>query len=79
MYVESACAETTRLVFNVTAKQNQQKISFAYSEGVISETRDIMAEMGRWINAEWISFRRYTRNLYDLLKASLLHLTLLYG
>ena len=35
---------------------------------------NLPAEIGRRISAGWMSFRRYTRELYDRPKESLLHL-----
>ena len=67
-------APATPIMFNSTGQQYRQTTSFAYLGGAVTETPNISAEIDRRIRAGWMSFERYTRELYDRPKASLLHL-----
>ena len=57
-------AQTTQIVFNATGQLG----------GAVTETPNLSDEIDQWIRAGWMSFRCYTRELYDHPKASLLHL-----
>ena len=47
-------------------------------EGTVTETPNrLSAEIDRQVCAEWMSFRRYSQELHDYPKASLLHLKVL--
>ena len=73
MYVPIPRASAmTQITFDATGKQYCQTISFAYWEGVVTKTSNLSVVNGRRIRAEWISFRRHTRVLYDRPKESLL-------
>ena len=65
-------APATRTVFDATRKQYRQTTLFAYLGGTINETPNLSAKIDRWIRAGWVSFRRYTRELHNSLKAKLL-------
>ena len=52
----------------------RQTASFAYLGGAVTEISNVSDEIDRRIRAGWRSFRRYTQELYDRPKASLLHL-----
>ena len=58
-------ASATDIVFNTTGQQYRQTTSFT------SETSNLSDEINRWIHAGWMSFKRYTRELYDRPKVSL--------
>ena len=67
-------APATKIVFNATGKQYCQTTSFTYLGGTMTETLNLSDEIDRRIRAGWMSFKRYTRELYDRPKASLLPL-----
>ena len=67
-------APPTQIVFNAAGKQYHQTTSFAYLGGAVTKTPNLSDEIDRRILAGWMKFRRYTRELYDRSKASLLHL-----
>ena len=90
MYMPIPRTPATKIVFNATGQQYRQTTSFTYLGGTVTETRNLSDEIDRWIRAGWMGFKRYTRELYDRPKASLLPLkarmvrsevveTLLYG
>ena len=64
--------KATKKVFNATGKQYRQTISFTYLGGKVTETPNLADEIDRRIHARWMGFKRYTRELYDRPKASLL-------
>ena len=57
-----------------TGQQYRQTTSFTSSGGAVTKTPNLSDEIDRRIRAGWMSFRRYTRELYDRPKTSLLHL-----
>ena len=57
-----------------TGKQYRPTTSFTYLGGTVTETPNLSDEIDRRIRAGWMSFKRYKRELYDRLKASLLPL-----
>ena len=65
-------APATQIVFNGTGKQNHQRTPFIYLGGAATETPTLLDEIERRIIARWMSFRCYTRELYDRAKAHLL-------
>ena len=66
-------APSTQIVFNATGQQYRQKTSFTYLGGTVTETPNLSDAIDRRIRAgKMMSFRRYTRELYDRPKASLL-------
>ena len=67
-------APATQIVFNATRQQYRQTTSFTYLGSAVTETPNLPDEIDRWIRAGWMRFRRYTRELNDRPKASLLHL-----
>ena len=67
-------AAATKIVFNATGQQYRQTTSFGYLGGTVTETPNLSDEIDRRIRAGWMSFKRYTRELYDCPKASLLPL-----
>ena len=67
-------APATQIVFNAMGQQYCQTTSFAYLGGAVTETPKLSAEIDRRIRSGWMSFRRYTPELYDRSKESLLHL-----
>ena len=67
-------ASATKIVFDATGQQYRQTTSFAYLGGTVTETPNLSDEIDRRIRAGWIGFKRYTRELYDRPKASLLPL-----
>ena len=67
-------APATEIVLNATGQQYRQITSFTYLGGTLTETPNLSDEIDRWIRAGWMSFKRYTRELYDRPKASLLPL-----
>ena len=67
-------APATKIVFNATGKQYRQTTSFTYLGGTVTETPDLSDEIDRRIRSGWISFKRYTRELYDRPKACMLPL-----
>ena len=67
-------APATKIVFNATGQQYRQTTSFTYLGGTVSETPNLSDEIDQRIRAGWIGFKRYTRELYDRPKASLLPL-----
>ena len=80
----------TKIVFNATGQQYCQTTSFIYFGGTVTETPNLSDEIDRRIRAGWMGLKRYTQELYDRPKASLLPLkarmvrsevveTLLYG
>ena len=78
---ESVCmpiphAPAAQILFNATGPdQHRQTTSFTnYLRGAVTETPNLSDEIGRRIRAGWMSFRCYTRELYDRPKASILHL-----
>ena len=82
MCVSTPHAPAMQTVFNATGQHYRQTTYFIYSGSTATETPNLSAEIGRWIRAGWMSFRRYKRELYDRPKArqvksgvtSLLHL-----
>ena len=76
---ETMCMPTplvpaTKIAFNATGKQYRQTTSFIYFGGIVTETPNLSEEIDRRIRAGWMGFKRYTPELYDPLKASLLPL-----
>ena len=67
MNADSAC------VFNSTGQQYRRITSFAYSGGAVIKIPNLSAEIYRQIRAGWMSLGRYTRELCDRLKSSLLY------
>ena len=67
-------APTTKIVFNTTRQQYRQTTSFIYLGGTVAEIPNLSDEIDRRIRAGWMGFKRYKRELYDRLKASLLPL-----
>ena len=67
-------APATKIDFNATGQQYRQTDSFTYSVDTVTETPNLSDEIDRQIRTGWISFKRYTRKLYDRPKASLLPL-----
>ena len=67
-------ASATKIVFNATGQQYRQTTSFTYLGGIVTESPNLSDEIDRRIHAGWMSFKRYTRELYDRPKASLLPL-----
>ena len=67
-------AQATKIVFNATGQQYRQTTSFTYLEGTVTETPNLSDEIDRRIRERWMGFKRYTRELYDRPKASLLPL-----
>ena len=67
-------APATQIVFNATGQQYPQTTSFTCLGGTVAETSNLSEEIDRRIRAGWMSFERYTRELYDHPKASLLPL-----
>ena len=74
MYMPIPLALATQIVFNATGQQYRQTISFTYLGGTVTGTLNLSDEINRWICVGWMSFKRYTRELYDRPKASLLPL-----
>ena len=64
----------TKIVFNATGQQYRQTTSFTYLGGTVTETPNLSDESDPRIRAGWMGFRRYTRELYERPKASLLPL-----
>ena len=64
----------TKIVFNATGQQYRQTTSFTYLGGTVTESPNLSDEIDRRIRAGWMSFKCYTRELYDHPKASLLPL-----
>ena len=67
-------APTTKIVFNATGQQYRQTTSFTFLGGTVTEIPNLSDEIDRRIRAGWMSFKRYKRELYGRLKASLLPL-----
>ena len=67
-------APATKIVFNATGQQYRQRTSFTYLGGTVTEAPNLSDEIDRRIRAGWMSFKRYTRQLYDRSKGSLLPL-----
>ena len=67
-------APSAKISLNATGEQYRQTTSFTYLGGTVAETSNLLDEIDRWIRAGWMSFKRYARELYDRLKASLLPL-----
>ena len=67
-------ASATKVVFNATGQQYRQTTSFTYLGGNVTEFPNLSDEIDRRIRSGWMSFKRYTRELYDRPKASLLPL-----
>ena len=67
-------APATQIIFNATGQPYRQTTSFAYLAGAVTETPNLSDEIHRRIRAGWMSFKRYTWELYDRPRASLLHL-----
>ena len=74
MYTPILRAPVTKIVFNATEQQYRQTTFFAYLGGTVTETPNLSNEIDRRIRAGWMNFKRYKRELYDHLKASLLPL-----
>ena len=74
MCIPSARAPATQIVLNATGEQYRQTTSFTHLGGAVPETPNMWDEIDRRTRAGWMSFRRYTRELYDHSKASLPHL-----
>ena len=72
MYMPIRCAPATKIVFNAMGQQYSQTTSFIFLGGTVTETPYLSDEIDRWIRAGWASFKRYMRELYDRLNASLL-------
>ena len=64
----------THIVFNAAGQQYRKTASFTYLGGAVNEIPNLSGEIDRRIRAGWMSFKRYTRELYDRPKASLLPL-----
>ena len=67
-------APATKIVLNATGQQYRQTTSFTYLGGTVTEMPNLSDKIDRRIHAGWMSFKRYTRELYDRPKASLLPL-----
>ena len=70
-------AAATQIVFNATGKQYRHNLLHLFgwvAPSLKPQTPNLSDEIDRRIRAGWTSFRRYTRQLYDHPKASLLHL-----
>ena len=65
-------APATHIVFNATGQQHRQTTSFTYLWMAVTESLNLSDEIDRRIHAGWMRFKRYTRELYDRPKASLL-------
>ena len=67
-------APATRIVFNTTGQQYRHTTSFTHLGGTVTKTLNLSHGIDRRIRAAWMGFKRYTRELYDCPKASLLPL-----
>ena len=67
-------APVTQIASNATEQQYRQTTSFTYLGSAVTETPNPPDEIDRRIRAGSMSFRRYTRELYDRPKASILPL-----
>ena len=64
----------TQIVFNATGQTYRQTTSSTDLGGTVTEIPNLSDEIDRQVRAGWMSFRRYTWELYDRPKASLLPL-----
>ena len=64
----------TKIGFNVTGQQYRQITFSTHLEGTVTKTPNLSDEIDRRVRAGWMSFKRYTWELYDRPKASLLPL-----
>ncbi|CAN0424720.1 unnamed protein product, partial [Ascophyllum nodosum] len=55
-------------------QQYRQTTSFIYLGGTVTKSPNLSDEIDRRVRAGWTSFKRYTRELHDRPKASLLPL-----
>ena len=67
-------APATQIVVNATGQQYRQTTSFVYFGGAVTETPNLSDEIDRLLRAGWMSFRWYSRELYDRPKGILLPL-----
>ena len=74
MCIPIPLALATQIVFNTAWEQYRCTITYTFLGGAVTETPNLSAEIDWRICAGWISLRRYTRELYDHPKASLLYL-----
>ena len=65
-------APAMQIVFNATGQQYRQTTSFTYLGSTVTENPNLLNEIDRRISTGWVSFKRYTRELYDGPKESLL-------
>ena len=65
-------APATNIGFIATGQQYRQTTPFTYLGGTVTETPNLSDEIDRRIRARGMGFKRYTRELYDRPKASLL-------
>ena len=65
-------APATKIAFNATGQHYRQTTSFSYLGGAVTETPNLSDKIDGRIRAGWMNFKRYTRELYDRPKASLL-------
>ena len=74
MCMQISRAEAKEIVFNATGQQYRQTTSFAYLGGPVTESPNLSDEIDRRIRSGRMSFKPYTRELYERPKASLLPL-----
>ena len=67
-------APATKTVFNATWQQYRQTTPFTYLGGTVTETPNLSEVIELRTSAGWMGFKRYTRELHDRPKASLLPL-----
>ena len=72
MHADFTCT-ATQIVFNSTRQQYRQKTS-SYLGGAATETLNLSDEIDHRIRAGLMSIKRYTQELYDRPKESLLSL-----
>ena len=68
------CAPAKQIIFNVTSKQHRRATPFAYLGGNVAEAPNLVGQDSSADPCGCMSFRRFTRELYDHPKASLPYL-----
>ncbi|CAN0208291.1 unnamed protein product, partial [Ascophyllum nodosum] len=58
-------APATQVAFNATGQQYRQRTSFTCLGGTVTETPNPSDEIDQQIRAGWMSFKRYTPELYN--------------
>ena len=74
-HIDSACVGNadSQIVFNTPGQQYHRTTSFTCLGDAVTETpNNLSDEIDRRIRAGWMRFRRYTRELHDRPKTSLL-------